>query len=87
MYYNDMKLVFIVIVNFILLIENVINVKSELKAKAEVEEEEEETKVKCIKRNNQVYCSTIDNSYPKYCLLYTSPSPRDRTRSRMPSTA
>lgn len=58
-----MKLVFIVIVNFILLIENVINVKSELKAEAE--EEEEETKVKCIKRNNQVYCSTIDNSYPK----------------------
>ena len=23
----------------------------------------------------------------KYCLLYTSPSPRDRTRSRMPSSA
>ena len=22
-----------------------------------------------------------------YCLLYTSPSPRDRTRSRMPSSA
>ena len=26
--------------------------------------------------------------YPIYvCLLYTSPSPRDRTRSRMPSSA
>ena len=24
---------------------------------------------------------------PKPCLLYTSPSPRDRTRSRMPSSA
>ena len=24
---------------------------------------------------------------PKDCLLYTSPSPRDRTRSRMPSSA
>ena len=24
---------------------------------------------------------------PKHCLLYTSPSPRDRTRSRMPSSA
>ena len=24
---------------------------------------------------------------PTYCLLYTSPSPRDRTRSRMPSSA
>ena len=27
----------------------------------------------------------IDQSEP--CLLYTSPSPRDRTRSRMPSSA
>ena len=26
-------------------------------------------------------------SVPYYCLLYTSPSPRDRTRSRMPSSA
>ena len=26
-------------------------------------------------------------SAPKHCLLYTSPSPRDRTRSRMPSSA
>ena len=24
---------------------------------------------------------------PEACLLYTSPSPRDRTRSRMPSSA
>ena len=27
------------------------------------------------------------NSMPSLCLLYTSPSPRDRTRSRMPSSA
>ena len=27
------------------------------------------------------------NSYVNTCLLYTSPSPRDRTRSRMPSSA
>ena len=26
-------------------------------------------------------------SQGKICLLYTSPSPRDRTRSRMPSSA
>ena len=25
--------------------------------------------------------------YTLFCLLYTSPSPRDRTRSRMPSSA
>ena len=29
--------------------------------------------------------TTIDPH--KVCLLYTSPSPRDRTRSRMPSSA
>ena len=30
-----------------------------------------------------------DDLYEQYkaCLLYTSPSPRDRTRSRMPSSA
>ena len=29
----------------------------------------------------------IDGAGTKCCLLYTSPSPRDRTRSRMPSSA
>ena len=29
----------------------------------------------------------IDELFIKTCLLYTSPSPRDRTRSRMPSSA
>ena len=29
----------------------------------------------------------INFQQPKNCLLYTSPSPRDRTRSRMPSSA
>jgi len=30
---------------------------------------------------------TLLNSVCEGCLLYTSPSPRDRTRSRMPSSA
>ena len=30
---------------------------------------------------------TIEEELDKICLLYTSPSPRDRTRSRMPSSA
>ena len=30
---------------------------------------------------------TIPNNVNTICLLYTSPSPRDRTRSRMPSSA
>ena len=36
-------------------------------------------------------CSTggvgSPTDHPNFCLLYTSPSPRDRTRSRMPSSA
>ena len=31
--------------------------------------------------------SGIDLTQAKYCLLYTSPSPRDRQKSRMPSSA
>ena len=31
--------------------------------------------------------ATVDQPFYKICLLYTSPSPRDRTRSRMPSSA
>ena len=36
------------------------------------------------------YAHTLNGSslaLPRICLLYTSPSPRDRTRSRMPSSA
>ena len=29
----------------------------------------------------------LGKTNPNVCLLYTSPSPRDRTRSRMPSSA
>ena len=32
-------------------------------------------------------CLQVNNSKWRNCLLYTSPSPRDRTRSRMPSSA
>ena len=31
--------------------------------------------------------STFTSTRNYFCLLYTSPSPRDRTRSRMPSSA
>ena len=30
---------------------------------------------------------TLANGFPWICLLYTSPSPRDATLSRMPSSA
>ena len=32
-------------------------------------------------------CYFLVEGYGYTCLLYTSPSPRDRTRSRMPSSA
>ena len=35
--------------------------------------------------NDEILRLQIENN--KTCLLYTSPSPRDRTRSRMPSSA
>ena len=33
------------------------------------------------------YVRDLSNGDYRYCLLYTSPSPRDRTRARMPSSA
>ena len=46
-----------------------------------------------VKTENQVFnerptgALVLANGEVFYCLLYTSPSPRDRTRSRMPSSA
>ena len=39
--------------------------------------------------NNLIYCvkCNFTEERPKDCLLYTSPSPRDRQKSRMPSSA
>ena len=39
-----------------------------------------------ISRCNKYGISEYE-AWIEYCLLYTSPSPRDRTRSRMPSSA
>ena len=37
---------------------------------------------------HETYLRLVGNQRMSYhCLLYTSPSPRDRTRSRMPSSA
>ena len=37
--------------------------------------------------HNEVYFRNLENKYLKTCLLYTSPSPRDLSTSRMPSSA
>ena len=39
------------------------------------------------KKKIKIYREDNKERKQKYCLLYTSPSPRDRTRSRMPSSA
>ena len=38
-----------------------------------------------VQFNNDL--TTCNIAWNRFCLLYTSPSPRDRTRSRMPSSA
>ena len=46
-----------------------------------------------VKRDDMYSCTQCEKRYSSqhvlslHCLLYTSPSPRDRTRSRMPSSA
>ena len=35
----------------------------------------------------KIFLVTLNLNTLQICLLYTSPSPRDRTRSRMPSSA
>ena len=41
-----------------------------------------------LRRNTVAFIFQTFNLFPTLtCLLYTSPSPRDRTRSRMPSSA
>ena len=40
-----------------------------------------------IELNNGCICCSINGELLNTCLLYTSPSPRDRVLSRMPSSA
>ena len=42
-----------------------------------------------LQKTLSTYSSSYDETFGQFydCLLYTSPSPRDRTRSRMPSSA
>ena len=40
-----------------------------------------------VLRYKERYLDNIQKEWCRNCLLYTSPSPRDRTRSRMPSSA
>ena len=59
-------------------------------ALSEAQEEEMSARLKSS-RASDAYVVVIDSlsesEVSRICLLYTSPSPRDRTRSRMPSSA
>ena len=52
--------------------------------KQELEDEIFE-QIRELHRRGILFCPASGRQYT--CLLYTSPSPRDRTRSRMPSSA
>ena len=45
------------------------------------------TLIKLGKERGFLTYAEVNDHLPDDCLLYTSPSPRDRTRSRMPSSA
>ena len=40
-----------------------------------------------LNEGSEVLVAKVDNPNAKFCLLYTSPSPRDDATSRMPSSA
>ena len=42
---------------------------------------------KLIRQGRHIEIQIAGDGQGRACLLYTSPSPRDRTRSRMPSSA
>ena len=47
----------------------------------------EDKKIAVFNVDGEIYAIDDTCSHAEACLLYTSPSPRDRTRSRMPSSA
>ena len=65
----------------------VIRLKEELDLPEALTEEAYLRMLKKIAGKNKIYRSYIGQGYYNTCLLYTSPSPRDATLSRMPSSA
>ena len=62
--------------------------KSTYQLKQLIPEEKPETGTKYIVRKPTKGMKVSDKlRQRKYCLLYTSPSPRDKRQSRMPSSA
>ena len=61
--------------------------KDELKIDASLSENDALKKLKSISKKNVIFRNFIGMGYYNTCLLYTSPSPRDLSTSRMPSSA
>ena len=63
----------------------------EIRERLSIPEQTMETSLQSLRGNEQVLEASILSTCNRLeiytCLLYTSPSPRDRTRSRMPSSA
>ena len=66
-------------------------IEEEEKEKKQKEKEEQENHAQLFKTLIKEVLREIndkkDPNTPNTCLLYTSPSPRDRQKSRMPSSA
>ena len=63
------------------------NLSKELERQKSLALEAQEEIKKSIQYASRIQTAMLPTDLPKACLLYTSPSPRDRTRSRMPSSA
>ena len=69
------------------------NISYDLKRFAGIKRDYSEEEVERLRGSIKIEYSLCKNQSQKLwellntCLLYTSPSPRDRTRSRMPSSA
>ena len=61
--------------------------KAEMKMKKMEEAVRHADEKERISREYAEQLEALINCVTEACLLYTSPSPRDRTRSRMPSSA
>ena len=68
-------------------IDNVKNVTVSLKNESAIIESEYELSIETLQHSLPEKYQIQKNISDKPCLLYTSPSPRDRQKSRMPSSA
>ena len=64
-------------------------IKETIKGILGIEKKIDKEDIECAIDEDVVECDGLDyeDQYYTGCLLYTSPSPRDRQKSRMPSSA